>query len=581
MRREGIMLNSRRYELQGLLIIIGLLISFRTYLSINAGGPSCFPDEILYRFNATALFEFGKARTAHYPPLYSFIIAPALFFEHWYQGMLVIGSFFSSMVVPATWLLAKTLKIKEPLLPALLTALLPMHAVYSQMVLSENIGVPLFVFAVALALRGCGREAIGFGFVLGFLHLAKYLYLPAIICLFAVWCFVHAGKNKDMDWPLKIRKSLVPALMVLAAYIFVYGLWLCYGVGSGFPINGLFGFHITPITTGKFSKSISYNSFLLWSTAYLSYVVIAWLPTWVLIATWCANKKVAFRIRCLNFDRLVFIITLFIMFGGYWLLAVQHSFGASYNYPTPHYLSGRYLMHLSPLVIVLGVLIIENLQISVKIFNQQRTFLFALLIVTTAFSMRWILFDGGIWGLPHWFADIPFNSIDAYQVGTIKIFMVFAIAIFVMLTVLIANRNHTVTTVAPWVVVSGLILFLATERVRSITPAIHAHEISKFLMPIMPGLEKPVHVYVSELTETVEQVKYGLEFWGVPSDDVIVEGIDKSGGILNKGSFIVTGNEMNYKLRYTYNLKEKQYFVYQGDVKKSDVQLKKREPQFL
>lgn len=575
------MLNSRRYELHGLLIITALLISFRTSLSINAGGPTCFPDEILYRLNAKAIFEFEKAGTAHYPPLYSFIISPALFFEHWYQGMLFIGSFFSSMVVPATWLLAKTLKMKKPLLPALLSALLPMHAVYSQMMLSENIGVPLFVLAVALALRGRRREALGFGFVLGLLHLAKYLYLPAIILLFVVWMFVHIGKDNDMDWPLKIRKSLVPGLVVLAAYIFVYGLWLCYGVGSGFPITGLFGFHITPITTGKFSKSISYNSFILWCTAYLSYVVIAWLPTWVLIATWWANRKVELPIRGLKSERLVFIITLSMMFCGYWLLAVQHSFGASYNYPTPYYLSGRYLMHLSPLVIVLGVLIIEDLQLSVKIFNLQKTFLFAVVVVITAFLLRWVLFDGGIWGLPHWFADIAFNSIDAYQVGTLKVFMIFVIAIFVMFTILIGNRNHIVTTVIPWIAVSGLILFFATDRIRSKTPAIHAQEIAKFLMPIMPGLEKPVHIYVSELTETVQQVKYGLEFWGVSINDVIVEGIDKSAGVTNQGSFIVTSNAMSYELRYIYNLQEKQYFIYQADVQLSDIQFHKKEPQFL
>ncbi|MFH0780968.1 MAG: hypothetical protein V2B20_03315 [Pseudomonadota bacterium] len=575
------MLNSRRYELQGLLIIIGLLISFRTYLSFNAGGPTCFPDEILYRFNATAIFELSKYGNAHYPPLYSLVISPALFFQHWYQGMLVISSLFSSMVVPATWLLARAVKVKNPLLPALISALLPMQAVYSQMLLSENIGVPLFVLTVALALRGSRREAIGFGFMLGLLHLTKYLYLPAVILLFVVWIVVHMGKGEDIDWLLKVRKTITASLMVLAAYIFVYGLWVCYGVGSGIPINELFGFYITPITRGRFSKSISYNSFFLWSTCYLSYIVIAWLPSWVLMATWCANKKVEFRMQCYNLERLAFIVTLFIMLVGYWLLAVQHSFGASYNYPNPHYLLGRYLMHLSPLIIILGVLIIENIQASVRKFNLVRTFLFVLIIVATAFLMRWVLFDGGIWKLPHWFADIPFNSIDAYQVGTTKVFVIFVLAIFAMLSILIVLRNHILIIVLPWIVVSGLILFLATERNKSTIPAVHAHEISKFLMPIMSSLEKPVYIYVSGLTETVEDVRYGLEFWGVASNDLIVEEIDKSGGIINKRSFIVASNEMSYKLRYIYNLKEKKYFIYQSDVQESNVQLKKMIPQIL
>ncbi|MBU1565652.1 MAG: hypothetical protein KJ630_08490 [Proteobacteria bacterium] len=572
------MLNSRRSELTSLLIITGLLISFRTYLSITAGGPTCFPDEILYRFNATAIFELGKYSDAHYPPFYSLIISPALFFQHWYEGMLVIGSLFSCMVVPATWFLARALKMKNPFLPALISALLPMHAVYSQMLLSENIGMPLFVFAVALAFRGSKREAIGFGLILGLLHLTKYLYLPAVILLFVVWIVVHIGKNDVPGRFLRVQKAIIPSLMILAAYIFVYGLWLCYGVGSGISVNGLFGFQITPITTGRFSKSISNNSFVLWSTSYLSYIVIAWLPSWVLLATWCANKKI-FQKHSYNFEHLAFVITLFIMLGGYWLLAVQHSFGASYNYPIPHYLLGRYLMHLSPLVIVFGFLIIENLLYSVREFNFVRTFLFVFFIVATAFLMRWILFDGGIWGLPHWFADIPFNSIDAYQVGTAKIFVIFVLAIFVMLITLTVSRNHIFIIVLPWIAVSVLILFLATERAKSVTPAIHSHEISKFLLPIMPGLEKPVNIYISGLTETVEQVRYGLEFWGVSSDDLNIEEIDKSGGIINKKSFIVVCNEMSYKLRYTYKLKEKKYFIYQADVQESDIQLKKIIPQ--
>jgi len=248
-----------------------------------SSGPS-YPDELLYKFNASTIFAFQKYGTAHFPPAYSLALAPAFFFKHWYEAMLVLNAFWASLVVPATWLLARTAGIRQPLTVALLVGLLPMHAIYPHLLLSENLFVPLFVMAVALALRGDRRsqiEALAFGLVLGIAHLTKYLFLPALPLLFGAWLYSRS-KSKSEFPSESLSKRYCPALLVLLAYGFIVGIWLYYGRASGFGWSQLFGFDIPGIK----SKAGNVHSFLIWAAAYTAYIVLAWFPTWGFVAIW-------------------------------------------------------------------------------------------------------------------------------------------------------------------------------------------------------------------------------------------------------------------------------------------------------
>lgn len=189
------------------LIALALLtlavVAIRFYLAWVADGPRMYGDELRYKQNAEAIFQMGLYATAHYPPLYSVVIAPALNFFHWYEAMLILSSIASSLVVPATWILARTLNLSAPMALASLAALLPMHAVYSQTLMAENVGVPFFVLAVALAMRGKTRDAFMFGLILALLHLTKYLYLPALPLLFMAWLAAivirsEPGRNREI-----------------------------------------------------------------------------------------------------------------------------------------------------------------------------------------------------------------------------------------------------------------------------------------------------------------------------------------------------------------------------------------------
>ena len=54
---------------------------------------------------------------------------------------------------------------------------------------------------------------------------------------------------------------------------------------------------------------------------------------------------------------------------GYFLLGIQHSWGANYNYPIPQYVLGRYLMHLTPLYFIAAIVALYTLSKHISFFK--------------------------------------------------------------------------------------------------------------------------------------------------------------------------------------------------------------------
>lgn len=190
-----------------------ILFIFKAIFAVfHSTGPAILNDEYLYKFNAESIFLLQKYASAHYPPVYSLTLAPALFFDNWYEAMLVINAFLSSLLIPAVWSLAKAAEMRHPMVPTTLAAFIPFHAVYPSFLLSENLFVPLFCCALALCLRGKSkspREGMLFGVILGLTHLTKYLFLPAVPLLYLgwLWGLRHPRREQGGDchgrppWP--------------------------------------------------------------------------------------------------------------------------------------------------------------------------------------------------------------------------------------------------------------------------------------------------------------------------------------------------------------------------------------------
>jgi hypothetical protein len=386
----------------------------------TATGPSIVNDEYLYKFNAESIFLLQKYATAHYPPMYPLVLAPALLFESWYEAMLVINAFISSLTVLSAWFLARTIGMRKPVVAAAIAALLPFNAVYPGFLLSENLFIPLFCLAIALAVRG-GRaaawEALLFGAVLAGAHLTKYLFLPAAPLLYIAW--LHASMRSSRT-ALGGRGHAVHFLPLLA-YGIIFGAWAWYGHESGFGIRQIFGLDVSTAgrivtdaaaTARRLGEYARPAALLMWSAAYAAFSILAWLPAWGLLAAWASQPRQGNPGTGPTRELTTFAFLVVLLVAGFNAMAVLHSFGAKYNMVQPTKIMGRYLAHLGPPLTVFGLLALESLSRMRATLHARRLLTAGALTLSLAALAWWVIVGKGVWGFPKFFYTNPVNLLD-------------------------------------------------------------------------------------------------------------------------------------------------------------------------
>lgn len=569
--------DSPYQDLPVLALITFVLFALKAmWVVLISSGPA-YPDELTYKLNASAIFALQKYATAHYPPLYPSVLAPAFFFKHWYEGMLIINAFLSSLVVPATWLLARTAGIRHPLLAALLAAMLPMHAIYPHLLLSENLFVPLFVLAMALALRGgkCGNaEALAFGFVLGITHLTKYLFLPTLPLLFCAWLYSRSRNMPDTG-SQSLRQRYLPALLVLASYGVVMGVWLIYGLSSSFGLSKLFGFGIS----GSIAKAATGGSLLMWVVAYSSYVLLAWLPVWGVIAIWVSqlnNKDWWIKMEQRHWRFLVLVL---LLLGCHWLVAVQHSFGAGYNYPVPQRLIGRYLMQLSPIMLVVGVLIMERLVECPAPFRKMKAWIFACVLVGLSFFAWEILFNKayGKYYIP--ISDS--GGVDVIALVYPQMLLMAMVMVLLIPAIMYFQKNNIRLLVLP--VVAFMLVSLAVDagRIYARQNGLHYRQMAYAVLNLNdPGDTLNIFTDSGDLSLLMSRPFRGndvammmnkkrLFFWGVKQKNILIQDVSTQAGIdfalLKSPTLLISNTIFNIKPLRKYTVNGKVYYIYRID----------------
>ena len=530
-----------------------------------SSGPS-YPDELLYKFNASTIFTLQKYGTAHFPPAYSLALAPALFFKHWYEAMLVLNAFCSSLVVPAAWLLARTAGVRRPLIAALLVGLLPMHAIYPHLLLSENLFVPLFVMAVALALRGDRRsqiEALAFGLVLGITHLTKYLFLPALPLLFGAWLYSRS-KSKSEFPSESLSKRYCPALLVLLAYGFIVGIWFYYGRVSGFGWSQLFGFDIPGIK----SKAGNVHSFLIWAAAYTAYIVLAWFPTWGFVAIWMSqlsDKAWRFQLESRHWR---FLVLALLLLGGYWLLAVHHSFSATYNYPVPRRLIGRYLMQLSPIMLVVGVWVLERIaenSVSLRIMKA----LIGVGVLVGLSLLAWGIFFNGVWKFSVSFPISESGGVDVIAFVSPLMYLMAIAVVLLPLVFLYFRKTDVRFFVLPMVMLMLVFLVVDARRMHARQYGFHARELSYAVTGLTEQEGNTLNIFLDGKDFLPIYIKKSLSFWEVKQKQISIQDVSIHGSLilasLKSPAFLLSATLFDIKPLREYIVNNKTYYIYRID----------------
>ena len=339
------------------------LAAWRVGLALQAAGPTIFGDELLYFRNAESLAHLTWYHNAHYPPVYATVLAPAFWtgVEIPWRAALVISAVVGATVVPAAYWLARTAGARHPIAAAVLAAVLPGTSAFSQNLMSENIGVPLTLVGVTLALRGRRTPPLLMGVAVTLLGLTKYLYLPLALVLVVTWWWmrsrgapVQAGEDRPVQRPLRALALL--ALPVVTAV----GAWLAYATASGATMTQATGAAIVRRTSSTLDVGSAIDPITLWLSLYLSYLAVACVPM-VLVACWLVLSRgaggrlvSALRARVVS-RRAALLLTAAVLTAGFVVVAVRHSLGAPYNSPDPDHYQARYLMHLVALLAVTAV----------------------------------------------------------------------------------------------------------------------------------------------------------------------------------------------------------------------------------
>lgn len=487
-------------------IALGLLVL--KFTTLHPVGPFLFFDELLYREGAEALAVFGNYPSGQYPFLYPLLMAPAYATGTGYEGMFAINVVASTLLVPACWLLARAIGLRPAWPAALLAAAMPLHFLYPTQILSENLFVPLFVLATWYTIRAKPAgpvAAFAFGLLLASLFLVKYLALPAVPLLWAFWLMGRvAGRVQADDRTIRSGAAWSAAAILLAT-----GAWLAYARTHGIATAEAFGANVSGLNAGDL---ITPAAVVTWATAYLACLVLvagAFLPR--LAESLVAYLHAPVRDFREHPQARLVLLTL-LLAGGYWLVCVQHSAGGVGNYPVPQRVVVRYMMHLAPLFMTLG------LAFTLRPFRPV-TWPWVATATAAGVALLWIshgiLYGDMVWDFPDWFATIPLYSTDilAYQdTETLRTLLIVAAASA------IAYLHRTLAIA--WVASVLLLVAFATMSVHERNTRhvgerpLHPRVLAPF---VARALEAGREVVVVSEVRGVKPdfLRQGLVFWGL------------------------------------------------------------------
>lgn len=476
-------------------------------------GPVVFFDELLYRHGADALATGGVYPKGHYPFVYPGVLAVALRLGGGYWAFFAANVVLSSLVIPACFLLARTLGMRHAWMAAAGAALLSLHVAFPTQVMAENLFVPAFAWATWLAVRGATPSragAVAFGLLLGGLFLTKYLALPALPLLWGVWLAGMAWPAADVATvPPRRGAWQVPASLSVAAAAAFVGAWLWYAHANGIPLLNALGGGVSGVANdGAVTPTLSAVG--VWAVAYLAVIVLIagpFLPS-MAVALGTVLGSPLRQLRAHRVARYILLVAL--LTGGYWLVCIQHSAAGATNYPQPQRVVARYLMLLTPLYLVLGLVLASGPRHTLAV--GWRLLAAALGVAALWLSVQ-VLFHDAAWDFTDWFARIPLYSSDVlwyfqpWMLGVASLLA--ATVLFVP-----GHKAARATWLLALVLLMGAALHEVDFRARrtSTVRPVHARVLAPFVLRAIQ--DQGSVLVIDEVREVPGQLQMGLSFWG-------------------------------------------------------------------
>jgi 4-amino-4-deoxy-L-arabinose transferase-like glycosyltransferase len=557
------------------LLTAGKLLAVLSWVA-EGYGPFLFFDELLYKLNSKALFNRQSYYSVHYPPLYPLSLALALFSHgSWYTWMLAINCLISSAIVFPVWLIGiRVLPESMALAATMISALMPYHFIYPRMIMSENLFLPIFLVTVHLVLSAKNKFWLAEFFTgcsLALAYLTRYIFLVAIPVLLVVW-WLRARSSDGMN-----RKNLLGQvhfsyrlLAIFVGYLLTYLPWMIYVHRSGNRLTRAFLGNTKPTAV---AGAASLDSLTMWVSAYVSYVILVMAPYMPLVLLYLF-LVVTKKLKNTSEEK-AFLILLMSLTGVFLATSIHHSWKGSYNYPKPQYLLGRYLVQLTPLFCILGLMTLNKLRELRDRRNVAATVFCSMLSLGSVYLARGVLYGQKVWGLPPWFANIFFNSPDSVVYDSTEATrFVFGIICMIAMVLLIGqvtdftlNRGLATLLILSIIGVQAISFFSVNRRMHSVgKQGLHARLLARVLSDKLTAGSETITL-VNDLDRAgVENglLWHGLIFWGLPKHKLSIVSGDSPVPGASLGRYIFTDRlYVSPLLRLRYKVDDREYYLYE------------------
>lgn len=549
-----------------LIFIFFALVAIKLYAAMPTYGPSVFLDELVYKDLAKSLYYKTDYYTSQYPPVYPFIIMISFAFNsNFHEVMKVINVIISSLMIFPVWLIARLyLDKRNSLYCVILSCLLPYHFVFPKMIMSENLFYPLFLLTLYLVIVSSKNLNVKLSVLTGILlilcYLTRYITLALIPVLIFIWWInpLEDGTIKS-EGDERFKQRLFYFSIIVISALIAYLPWLMFGISKKWSAAQILGLSISGTSYSSIANYATKKTFMIWTFYYLFYFILLISPYLNFILLFPFIYKGKFFSKYNKFILSTFMITCAMAFA-----AIRHSWRASYNYPTPLYIIGRYILHISILWIISAFILIRETDNYKSYIKRMK-----MLIPSTIISMLLViiayngLIKGNLWPMSKSFI-ISFNAPDVFSFKQKQILLYTCILLLISGIYYITKlKNLSIFMVILCILFYGYSdIYINKNTV--FQNGIHGRNVAvaftKYEQKYKPNSSIKIYDDIGLSPEYF--LDYSLRFWDIEQGKYKILPYSKNVSSDNNGLLVTEKNFPSQSI-VKYNIGNKAYYIYE------------------
>lgn len=446
-----------------LMVIFILFILVKSLLSLKFPSPWIFADETAYAETARNVLGgqlFSNLKYCQtYPPGYSIILSVAYLFSDdmvvIYRIMLFINCIItSSIIFPSYFILNKFCNRHTSFLGSVTITALPSTVLYTFVLMSENLFIPLFMFSGWFLLESYSKNRKLYDFLAGFSIFSLFLTRTMGVAMIVGFLISLTYYILMLSRHSKISTILIDRLILVVSFALPMTCWLEYK--SKNVILGYNSAQYSDVFLGMFRDIHIFESFLsllLHEFEFLiisSYFIIFFMACLFIFNEFKGFKTQLFRNRKLqnhpdigvNLSLTSFLV--YIMVSSLILISITitHMYIALKDGNLQYLIFGRYIDPIVPFIFLLGIIEIDRIySIRYKLDkSKMATFICMYVTLVTLFNFTF----------PHSYYKFS-NIFSIYYIQSLKstipigmfigIFLLIIIVVFYILIRIRRSRN--------------------------------------------------------------------------------------------------------------------------------------------